>query len=422
MISALAADSVGGYAQPAQFLEYIMGSKAVTVSVSGSRKFRPITSSEQKIPCSSLVIFICLLLSGCGGGGGTGGGGAPPPNVPSLSAIAPSTTVAGASSIVLSLYGSNFANGASVEWNGTPLMSSWISAAQMTATIPTSNLSAAGSAQVTVVNASPGGGTSGGQTFTILATGLSATTWIRNVAGITVPNDVLWDGAHGNLYTSVSSNDPTNPNEIAIINPLTGTVGSTIQAGNDPDLLSISSDSSYLWAALDGANAVQRFLLPGLTKDVSFSLPPNPYNVPAQAVSLQAAPASPNTIALVSGNWGESPPGDGVYIYDDATQRPTFVPGTWKTGGNVIDWIEWGGNDSTIYGNPAVSILDVTSSGVSFVAINGGQAGPPQIQTQYDSSNGLLYSLELLSIQQMEAWFQRLMFLNSIRRARSTLP
>lgn len=370
-----------------------MASQAVRVSVCGFKKFRA-HASEDKRPFGSVVIFISLVLAGCGGGG-TGGGGAPPPNVPSLSSIAPSTTVAGASSIVLSLYGSNFANGASVEWNGTQLMSSWISADQMTATISTSDLSTAGGEQVTVVNPSPGGGTSAVQTFTILATGPSATTWIRNVAGITVPNDVVWDGAHGNLYASVSSNDPTNPNVIAIINPLTGTVTSTVQAENNPDLLSISSDSSYLWAALDGAGAVQRFLLPGLAKDISFSLPPNPYNVPAQAVSLQAALASPHTVALVSGNWGESPPGDGVYIYDDATQRPTFVPGTWKTGGTVIDWIEWGGNDSTIYGNPAVSILDVTSSGVSFVASNGGQAGPPgppRFQTQYSSSTGLLYS------------------------------
>jgi hypothetical protein len=368
-----------------------MGSQAVTVSFCGFRKFRPI-ASEDKILFGSLVIFISLVLSGCGGGG-TDGGGAPPPNVPLLSGLAPTTTVAGAQSIILSLYGSNFASGASVEWNGTQLLSSWISSAQMAATIPTSNLSAAGSAQVTIVNPIPGGGTSADQIFTILATGPSATTWVRNVAGITVPNDVVWDGAHGNLYASVSSNDPTNPNVIAIINPLTGTVGSTIQAGNNPDLLSISSDSSYLWAALDGANAVQRFLLPGLSKDISFSLPPNPYNIPPQAVSLQAAPSSPHTIALVLGNWGESPPGDGEYIYDDATQRPTFVPGGWGTsGGPFIDWIEWGGNDSTIYGNPGVSILDVTSSGVSFVATNGGQAGPPQIQTQYDSSNRLLYS------------------------------
>ena len=367
-------------------------SKALRVSVSGSGRLRLVTSSEDKIRYSSFVIFICLLLSGCGGGGGTGSGGAPPPNVPLLSAIAPSTTVAGVSSIVLSLYGSNFENGAAVEWNGTQLISSWISAGQMTATISTSQLSAAGSAQVTVVNPSPGGGTSTGQTFTILASNPSATTWIRNIAGITVPNNVIWDGVHGNLYASVDSSDPTNPNVIAIINPLAGTVASTIQAGNDPDLLSISSDSSYLWAALDGANAVQRFLLPGLTKDISIALPPNPFNVPAQAVSLQAAPSSPHTVALVSGNWGESPPGNGVYIYDGATQRPTFVPGNWTTSGPEIDWIEWGGNDSTIYANPGVSTLNVTSSGVSFVASNGGQGGPFH-QAQYDDTNGLLYSL-----------------------------
>jgi hypothetical protein len=369
-----------------------MASQALTVSVNGIRRFGA-TTWKDGILFGSLVIFVCLLLSGCGGGGGTGGGGAPTSNVPSLSGIAPSTTVAGASSIALSLYGSNFESGASVEWNGTQLISSWVSATQMTATIPASDLSAAGSAQVTVVY---GGGTSAAQTFTILATGPSPTTWIRNIAGITAPNDVVWDGAHGNLYASVSSSDPTNPNVIAIINPVTGAVGSTIQAGNNPDLLSISSDSSYLWTGLDGGYSVQRFLLPSLLKDISFSLPLDPQNNPQQAVSLQAAPASPHTVAVVPGHWGYSPPGDGVYIYDDATPRPNHVLGG-EDHGPYIDWIQWDSSDSILYGNQYTTIdqggiatLNVTSSGVSLVAYNGGLASPAL--TQYDSSTGLLYS------------------------------
>ena len=98
---------------------------------------------------------------------------------------------------------------------------------------------------------------------------------------------------------------------------------------------------------------------------------------------------------MLIGSSGELYPGDGVYIYDDATQRPTFVPGSWGTaGGPVIDSILWGGNDETIYasGN-GIATLNVIPSGVSLVSNSGGQIAPT-IMGQYDASNGLLYDLD----------------------------
>jgi hypothetical protein len=337
-------------------------------------------------------VLLASSMAGCGGGTSTSGG-SPPTDIPALTAIAPSTTTVGASAVVLTVYGSNFdPSFAVVQWNRNALSSSWVSATQMTATIPASDLASIGSGQVTVNNAGPGGGTSTAQPFTITAAPTAAT-WVRTVAGIATPQDIVWDTTHGQLYVSIASTDPVAPNSIVAINPVTGVAGTPVAAGNNPDLLSISSDSSYLWAALDGANAVQRFVLPGLTKDISLPLPPNSLNIPPQAISLQTAPINPHTVALVAGNWGESPPGDGVYVYDDATQRPTFVPGEWgASGGPVINWIQWGGNDSTIYGSSVgVATLTVTASGVSFVGYNGIDIGPTL--SQYDASNGLLYSL-----------------------------
>ena len=342
-------------------------------------------------------VLLASLLAGCGGGAGTGGGGGgAPQDVPTLTAIAPSSTTAGASSVSLVLFGSNFENGATVQWNGTALLSSWVSATEMTATIPASDIVSVGSAKVAVSNPSPGGGTSAAQTFTITAAP-AATTWVRSVAGITAAQSIVWDASHGNLYVSIPSTDTTIPNTIVPINPVTGNAGTPVAAGNNPDLLSISPDSAYLWAGLDGDNAVQRFLLPGLTKDISFSLPVDPYGSPQQPVSLQAAPNSPHTLGVIAGHWGYSPPGDGVYVYDDATPRPTSVTG-YESGGPMIDWMQWGANVSVIYGNQyttidagGVATLNVTSAGVSLASYNGGQVGPPYF-TQYDNINGLLYS------------------------------
>jgi hypothetical protein len=341
---------------------------------------------------ASIVILLSCLLAACGGGGGNSGSSQPSPEqvTPTLSAISPSSAVVGSSAVNLELYGSNFENGATVSWNGALLSSTWVSAGQMTATIPTTDIASIGSASVKVVNPGSTGGTSAPQTFSILVAQTS-TTWVKSVPGIATAQNIVWDSADGTLYVSLPSIDPSSPNTIVPISPITGNTGPPVPAGNNPDVLSISSDSAYLWVGLDGDNAVQRFLLPGLTKDISFPVPLDSEGNPQQAVSLQAAPVSPHTIALVAGNTQTEPAGNGVYVYDDATQRPAFVPG-WSTGGPSIGWIQWGANDSTIYGTEAgIATLDVNSSGVSFATANGGPL-VPQGRSQYDANNGLLYS------------------------------
>lgn len=346
-------------------------------------------------------VFLASWFVGCGGGSAGSGsgsisGGGTPQDIPSLSAIAPSATTAGTSQLSLVVSGSNFENSATVQWNGTALSSTWVSATEMTATVPANDISSVGSAKVTVVNPGPGGGTSAALTFTISAAP-PVNMWVKSVGGVSTPQNLVWDSVHSQLYVSLASTDTVAPNTIIPVDPVTGAAGTAIPAGNNPDLLSISSDSSYLWVGLDGDNAVQRFLLPGMTKDISFPLPLNPSGSPQQPVSLQAAPASPHTVAVIAGNWGYSPPGDGVYVYDDAAPRPTSVLG-YQSGGRMIDWIQWGANNSVIYGSQyttidagGVATLNVATSGVSLASYNGGQVGPPTF-TQYDSTNGLLYS------------------------------
>jgi hypothetical protein len=195
----------------------------------------------------------------------------------------------------------------------------------------------------------------------------------------------------------MASTDPAYPNSVISVNPVTSTVENSVVAGSGPNLLSISSDSSFLWAGLNGDYAVQRFLLPGLTKDVSFQMPSTQRGGTQQAVCLEAAPVNPHTIALIAGSWTITPPGNGVYVYDDTAQRSTSVPGWGAGGGPEIDWIQWGSDDSTIYGDEystidtgGISKLSINSTGVTYVATYGGTNVLPGIM-QYNKSNGLLY-------------------------------
>jgi hypothetical protein len=60
--------------------------------------------------------------------------------------------------------GANFNGNATINWNGTALTSTFVSATQMTATVPDANLATKGMATVTVTNPGTPGGMYGGGT------------------------------------------------------------------------------------------------------------------------------------------------------------------------------------------------------------------------------------------------------------------
>jgi uncharacterized protein (TIGR03437 family) len=88
---------------------------------------------------------------------------------PAITSLAPSSATAGGPPFTLAVNGSGFLSGAAVQWNGSPLATSYVNGNQLTAAVPASLIAAPGSASVTVVN--PGGSGSNTATFTINAGG-----------------------------------------------------------------------------------------------------------------------------------------------------------------------------------------------------------------------------------------------------------
>jgi hypothetical protein len=87
---------------------------------------------------------------------------------PVLSGISPtSVTAGGSSATTLTVNGSGFVNSSSVKWNGAGLSATYVSATKLTATVPTSDTACGSADSITVVNATPGGGTSASQTLTV---------------------------------------------------------------------------------------------------------------------------------------------------------------------------------------------------------------------------------------------------------------
>jgi hypothetical protein len=87
--------------------------------------------------------------------------------VPAITSLEPSGATAGSGTFTLTVNGSGFVSGSVVQWNGTNLTTSFVSASQVTASVPGANVAAAGTAQVTVFSPAPGGGTSNASAFTV---------------------------------------------------------------------------------------------------------------------------------------------------------------------------------------------------------------------------------------------------------------
>jgi uncharacterized protein YdgA (DUF945 family) len=87
--------------------------------------------------------------------------------VPSISSLSPSSAIAGSAAFTLTVNGTNFVSSSTIQWNGSNRTTTFVSSTQLTATIPASDIATVGSANVTVVNPSPGGGMSSALSFII---------------------------------------------------------------------------------------------------------------------------------------------------------------------------------------------------------------------------------------------------------------
>jgi hypothetical protein len=91
----------------------------------------------------------------------------PPAAPPAMSSLSPSNATAGGPAFTLTVNGSDFVSGAVVRWNGAARTTTFVSAMRLTAAISASDIAAAGTAQVSVLN--PSGTASGTLPFTVTA-------------------------------------------------------------------------------------------------------------------------------------------------------------------------------------------------------------------------------------------------------------
>lgn len=154
------------------------------------------------------IIPIVLIFSGCSKSSPDGNGGTENP-VPAVSSISPASANAGGPSFTITVTGTNFINGSVIKWNTTTLTTTYISTTKLSAVVPSSNISAAGSASVSVFTVSPGGGASSSHNFTInSSTANNPVPGLNNIS----PNNVTAGG--GLFVLTVNGNSFINSSVI----------------------------------------------------------------------------------------------------------------------------------------------------------------------------------------------------------------
>ena len=239
-------------------------------------------------------------------------------SAPTLSAAAPTSAIAGGAAFTLTLTGTGFVAGATVNFgSNSAITPSSVTSTQIVATIPAADIATAGTVNVTVTNPA-GGGTSNAQTFTVnnpapTATSLSPTSATAGGAAFTltvngtsfVSTSVVKFNGAAKTTTFVSATQLTaaitaadiataGSATVTVTNPApgggtSGNLSFTINAASAPTLTSLAPTSATVGGAAFTLTLAGTNFVAGAT--VNFGT--NPAITPTSVTSTQIVATIP---------------------------------------------------------------------------------------------------------------------------------
>jgi hypothetical protein len=153
------------------------------------------------------------------------------PPLPTISNISPNSVSAGGAGFTLTVNGTNYISGSSVQWNATALSTTFVSATQVTASVPASLIASPGSANITVTTTA---GTSAPATLTVSSgAGWYSSSWGHRKA-ITINHAMVSGGSNlTNFPFLFSVTDP---------DLMSAAYGGQVAQSNGNDILFAASD------------------------------------------------------------------------------------------------------------------------------------------------------------------------------------
>lgn len=234
--------------------------------------------------------------------------------VPAITAINPSSAAVGGQAFSLTVTGTNFVPGATIQWNGNNRITTFGNSTQLTAQIPAQDIASAGTAAIRVVNPGPGGGNSNSLNFTV-----ASPAPIPRITSIDPTN--IMGGSAGFTLTVNGTNFTQNSIVRFNGNPLTTTFVSANKltaAVMDSDVATPGTASITVFTPPPGGGTSNAALL-------TINVPPNP--VPTITA------LNPNTVMSGGGNFTLTVTGTGfvqtsVVRINNADRATTYVSAT----------------------------------------------------------------------------------------------
>ena len=233
---------------------------------------------------------------------------------PTVTGISP-TAVSLNTPTTITVSGSGFTSQSVISIDGTTQPTGFTNSTSLTAQVPASMLRMPGVLALVVTTPGPGGGT-------------SITQYLTAYVPI-VNNSMAYNPANGLFYLSVpSSAGVPYGNSIVSVDPLTGSLGTPIPIGAEPDQLAITADGRYLWVALDGASSVRRLDLRTGVPGPQFTTVPESFGFAAAV--LLPVPNQPDSVVVAT---PADFAGQALAIYDSGVIRGAPAQATFFTSG-----------------------------------------------------------------------------------------
>jgi hypothetical protein len=165
----------------------------------------------------------------------------------------------------------------------------------------------------------------------LLVAGPMARAEVRGAAGaLTVPvkvKDLAYSPLTRLLYASVPGDDTQYPNSVAVIDPRSGAVVTSVAAGNNPSRLAVSDDGRDLYCLHD-KTAIDRYDLTTLRTDQSFQSTMARQGSTLVPWDIRVMPGQPDVVA-VSLVCDQCTGLKAIAIYDKGIMRPVISADTY---------------------------------------------------------------------------------------------
>lgn len=128
-------------------------------------------------------------------------------------------------------------------------------------------------------------------------------------------NDFVYSNSADKIYALISADNSTDQNSIAILNPYTISVESSIQFTHEPSVIAISQDEQYVYIGFKNLAKIKRYSVTSNTIDMEFDL--NYYDfglVPCYPRKIEVSPGNNNVVAITRRDHNGNSKGAGLYI------------------------------------------------------------------------------------------------------------